>query len=217
MKTYYRKNLPHIQPVGATFFVTFVLKDSIPKSKLQQIKDEYKDKLQQLQTIKDEHLRNTKIFNLRKRYLVQIDQVLDKIRNGNHFLKRNDIAKIVSEQIHRFDGEFYQLIAYSIMSNHVHLVIDTSIQLSDDNNDDDLKNYTNLDQIMKRIKGASAFYSNKALSRKGAFWETENYDTYIRNEKMLKNVIAYTLNNPVKAGIVTSWKDYKWNYLVDSN
>ena len=35
-KPYYRRNLPHIQPPGATFFITFNLTGSIPKHILQQ-------------------------------------------------------------------------------------------------------------------------------------------------------------------------------------
>jgi hypothetical protein len=33
---------------------------------------------------------------------------------------------------------------------------------------------------------------------------------------MLNNVIAYTLNNPVKAGIVEHWEDYPGNYFVET-
>ena len=40
---------------------------------------------------------------------------------------------------------------------------------------------------------------------------------YIRNEKMLNNVISYTLENPVKAGIVENWEDYSGNYFVETS
>ena len=72
-----------------------------------------------------------------------------------------------------------------------------------------------LDKIMKQIKGATAQYCNKFLKRSGQFWERESFDIYIRNEKMLNNVISYTLENPVKAGIVENWEDYSGNYFVE--
>ena len=39
-KLFYRRNLPHIQPPGATFFVTFHLAGSLPRTVLQQWKAE---------------------------------------------------------------------------------------------------------------------------------------------------------------------------------
>jgi putative transposase len=46
--------------------------------------------------------------------------------------------------------------------------------------------------------------------------DRESFDTYIRSEKMLLNVIHYTLNNPVKAGIVDSWKEWPYTYIDPS-
>lgn len=39
-KSFYRRNLPHVQPLGETFFVTFHLTGSLPKSVLQQYRTE---------------------------------------------------------------------------------------------------------------------------------------------------------------------------------
>ena len=77
-------------------------------------------------------------------------------------------------------------------------------------------NYKQLDVIMKNIKGPSAWYANKYLNKHGQFWERESFDIYIRNEKMLNNVITYILENPVKAGIVENWEDYSGNYFVET-
>lgn len=74
--------------------------------------------------------------------------------------------------------------------------------------------FKSLDVIMKSVKGPSAWYANKYLDRKGQFWERESYDMYIRNEKMLNNVINYTLENPIKAGFVSNWEDFSGNYLM---
>jgi hypothetical protein len=32
---------------------------------------------------------------------------------------------------------------------------------------------------------------------------------------MMNNVINYTLENPVKAGLVNDWQDYHGNYFVE--
>jgi putative transposase len=49
------------------------------------------------------------------------------------------------------------------------------------------------------------------LGRAGAFWEHESFDRAIRSGKFEKT-LRYVLNNPVKAGIVSRWEDYRWNY-----
>ncbi|MGH9765501.1 MAG: hypothetical protein ACREDR_27685, partial [Blastocatellia bacterium] len=53
---------------------------------------------------------------------------------------------------------------------------------------------------------------NVALGRTGAFWQHESFDRVIRDEDEFDRTIRYVLNNPVKAGLVGYWKDWKWNY-----
>ena len=95
------------------------------------------------------------------------------------------------------------------MSNHVHILVDTSIQ----HHETKIEEYVQLDQIMKMIKGRSAMKSNKTLGRTGKFWEQENFDTYIRNNKHLNNVINYILMNPVNARLVKNWEDWRFTYF----
>ena len=145
---------------------------------------------------------------------MEYDHLLHEIKSGPMYMDDPQIMKIVKTEIERFDNDLYQLLAYSVMANHVHILIDTSIQLEDIKDYDELEmNYKQLDQIMKRIKGPSAWYANKHLQRNGKFWERESYDIYIRNEKMLNNVITYILENPVKAKMVEHWEAYAGNYL----
>ncbi len=215
MKTFYRQRLPHIQPIGASFFVTFRLFGSLPRSIIKELKVEYEDKIQDI--IKKDitsHQKNLEIFNLRKEYLVEYDSLLHKVNTGPIYLANDNIRAILQKQLHRFDNILYDLICYSIMSNHVHILINTSIQLEAINDDTELEmNYKPLDVIMKKIKGPSAWYSNKELNKNGQFWERESFDIYIRNEIMYSNVISYILNNPIKANMVKNWEEFPGNYL----
>ncbi len=214
MKTEYTQRLPHIQPVGATFFVTFRLFGSIPYSELKKIKEKYYVKIAVAKKIESSYERNLAIFNLRKQYLVEYDRLLDHIKSGPMYLANSQVLEIIKTEIHRFDNDLYELITYCVMSNHVHILINTGLQLESIENDEELEaRYKPLDEIMKRIKGPSAWYANKHITRSGQFWERESYDIYIRNEKMLNNVISYILENPVKAGLVQNWGDYPGNYL----
>ena len=214
MKTYYRQRLPHIQPIGASFFVTFRLYGSIPYAHLGKLKEEYQKKIMEAKCLKDLKAKNSLLFDIRKRYLFQIDQLLHKIVNGPMVLSQKEILDKTKQVLHRFDGEFYDLICYSIMSNHVHILIDTSIQIKEDQYFDEITDkFTTLDQIMKRVKAPIARFANTILNTSGQFWERESYDIYIRNEIMKSNVISYILENPVKAKLVESWEDYSGNYL----
>jgi REP element-mobilizing transposase RayT len=94
------------------------------------------------------------------------------------------------------------------MSNHVHWVIDTAVQLQGSN-----EMYKNIDKIMHSIKSYTATKINKLLGRQGTFWQEESFDRVIRHDKELQNILNYTIQNPVKAGIVENWEDFPHSYL----
>ena len=54
------------------------------------------------------------------------------------------------------------------------------------------------------------------LKREGAFWQSESYDHVVRNDVELKRIIAYVLNNPVKAGLVENWQDWPYSYVNEA-
>jgi len=65
------------------------------------------------------------------------------------------------------------------------------------------------------LKGYTANKANKILNRTGTFWQHESYDHVVQDEKELERVIAYVLNNPVKAGFVSTWQEWKWSYVQE--
>ncbi len=213
MKTFYHANLPHVQPVGGTFFITFRLEGSLPIQYLKKIRIELKDKIFEIKTSR--YLDpNVAIYNERKLYFKKMDWGLDQIYDGTDFLKEDKIAQIVSNKIHQYDGELYDLLAYCIMPSHVHLVFDTSVQLQVKEGLD-FKNYIQVSEIMRKIKGGSAFEINKILNRKGKFWQKESYDHYVRSGQELRNIINYVIKNPVAARLVEEWDEYKFTYLKE--
>ncbi len=214
IKTSYRRNLPHIYPVGATFFITFRLQNSLPYSIINKLKEDFAIKLIEVKAAQwlDP---NAEILRQQKLFFKKYDSALDKIHNGVNYLKNPKVAKIVADKIHQYDGKFYELLCYCIMPNHVHLLIDTSIQIQ---GKDPIKvtdkEYTQVDKILKLIKGGSAYEINKLLNRRGEFWQKESYDHYVRSGKELSNIIWYIVKNPLKAGLVKDWEDYKFTYYM---
>ncbi|HUR98602.1 MAG TPA: hypothetical protein VMZ26_11110 [Pyrinomonadaceae bacterium] len=70
---------------------------------------------------------------------------------------------------------------------------------------------------MKSIKGYTAREANKILNRKGSFWEAESYDHEVADDEEFNRIVRYVLNNPVKAGLVKDWRDWKWNWRNGDN
>ena len=69
--------------------------------------------------------------------------------------------------------------------------------------------------IMKSLKGYTAYKANRLLNRTGAFWEEESYDHEVDTPADLGRIVNYVLNNPVKAGLVDHWSEWKWSYCKE--
>jgi hypothetical protein len=44
------------------------------------------------------------------------------------------------------------------------------------------------------------------------FWQAESFDRIVRDRTDMAEKIKYTLNNPVKAGLVDDWKKWEWSF-----
>ena len=220
MKTQYRRRLPHIMPIGATFFMTWRLFGSIPVHVMKQIDDERQDGYDQLERDKIRLKLTQEEYNKRKymlehQHFHRFDDELDAAKEDSpHHLRDPKIAKIVEDRMKAYDQKWYDLIAYCIMSNHVHALLDFSIQLPKDNlTPFDETKYVQLNTVMKHIKGTSAANINYQCRRTGTFWQEESYDRYIRNERHLFQATDYICQNPVKAGICKNWNDYPFTFV----
>jgi REP element-mobilizing transposase RayT len=104
----------------------------------------------------------------------------------------------IFDAINFIDNKEYELYASVVLNDHIHMIINPVDKLS---------------KIMHSIKSYTAHEINKKINRKGKFWQDENYDKVIRNEKEFIEKIEYIANNPIKAGLSKSYTDYKWLYI----
>jgi len=226
-KPFYRRNLPHIQPLGATFFVTFRLAGSIPRPAFQQWKAEKDqleaEKLRILKSQNSDHLVSIEqtIYDQKREWFRKFEKILDNAQNGPVWLKDVRIAKVVADSMHHLDGKVYHLDAYCIMANHVHVVFTPlaiqpvradTVDSSDKEAQTQSLCYNSLSAIMRSLKGYTARKSNELLYRRGAFWHHESYDHAVRNANEWRRVVTYILNNPVKSGLVSKWEEWQWTY-----
>ena len=202
VKPFYRKDLPHFQPPDDTvFFITTRLDGSLPKESIDKFNEirEQEIKVVEASNISYQEKR-LQIDNAHKRFFGKYDDLLDKLIIGNNWLKIPAIAQVVIDSLHFFNNQRYELICFSVLSNHIHIVFEVK------------KEYA-LYGIMKSIKNYSAKRANELLDRSGQFWQHESYDRVVRDANELSRIIFYTLNNPVKAGLCKTWEEWAFSYV----
>ena len=92
-----------------------------------------------------------------------------------------------------------RILAYSIMDNHYHLVLENSIG--------------KMSECFKRLNGLYGMYYRKSAGGKGYVFQDRFKSTLIEKDAYLLQSIAYLLRNPVRAGIVHNAEDYIWSSI----
>lgn len=108
------------------------------------------------------------------------------------------LASMVVEQILRSATRFeFDVLAYCVMPDHAHLLVHGRSDRSD------------LHRFVKRIKQSSGqIYARTA---KEPLWQDSYYDHVVRPEESLSGIGCYIIQNPVRAGLVTSPLDYQFS------
>ncbi len=207
LEPFYWGNLPHIQPLGGTFFVTYNLDGCIPKHVFKRWELEFEEKYEQI--VQKFANPKSEIDKLHKLEFAKRDKFLDAQSHQDFVLKRKDIAQEVANSLHFWDNKRLELYAYCIMPNHVHVVL----RLFGEN---EIERPFYLQEIMHSIKRHSAKECNALLNKQGQFWQHESYDRLVRDGGELRRIILYLLQNPVKAGLCKEMRDWKWNYLKEN-
>lgn len=174
---YSRGYLPHCDEPDKIQFITYRLGDAMPKSVL----DAY-----------DEALAQGEIDTLER--MRKIEKYLDK-GHGKCWLRQPRIARIVEENLQHFDGARYRLLAWCVMPNHVHTLIETFEGIS-------------LEAVTHGWKSYTAHQINKIFRRKGRVWQAEVFDRYMRGPLHLARTIYYIDNNPVAARLVQESRNW---------
>jgi REP element-mobilizing transposase RayT len=108
-------------------------------------------------------------------------------------------AEIVQEQLISGHGDLYRLIEWSVMPNHVHVLIGMK------------EDSSSLPTIVQKWKGASAIQINRHHKRSGTLWMRDYFDRFIRDEDHFLNARIYIRENPVKAGLCEDPEDWPFS------
>ena len=116
------------------------------------------------------------------------------------FEKAKDIKVYISSMYSLSEEYNIKIIAYCIMNNHAHILLETPKV-------DDMSKY------MQRLNTKYGKYYNKKYNRVGFVFRNRFKSEGIYDENHLYNCIRYIYNNPVKAGICEDISQYKYtNY-----
>ncbi len=171
------RHLPHLYVIGQPLFVTFRLHGSLPPGR----------------QFSNHALPSGKAF-------VCLDRLLDNQREGPMYLRMPVIAELVANAIRTGQTE-YDLHAWVVMPNHVHLLITPHADVS---------------TVLRRLKGRTAHEATRILDLTGApFWQDESYDHLVRNSEEFRKIASYIIQNPVRAGLATSTDEYRWSSAFD--
>ncbi|MBM3749295.1 MAG: transposase [Acidobacteria bacterium] len=174
---FYRRRLPHWIPDPAAVFVTWRLAGSLPPARRDVRRADQTDPAGFLQR----------------------DQRLDRPDSGPVWLQDPRIAGVVSQALRYGETarQLYGLVAWVIMPNHVHVILEPRIALPD---------------ILRWLKGRTSRVANRILGRTGKpFWQDESFDHWVRSGQELQQLIRYVEGNPVRARLVEAEEQWPWS------
>lgn len=181
-----RGYVPHLNAPGVLQSVTFRLADSLPQERLRQLEFE----LTRLGIAERDRTRRLKI-----------DRWLDS-GMGCCVLSHTMVAEIVENSLLHFDGQRYRLACWSIMPNHVHVLVEPLIDLG------------RIVQTWKSFTTRRVMELGEALGLAipgPRLWMRDYWDRYIRDEAHFRAVVNYVHENPVKAGLVKTPEEWRWS------
>jgi len=172
-----RGYLPHRDEPGLTQFVTFRLADSFPAA----LRSEWEALL--------------KVEDAPKR-CEQLQDYLDKGK-GECLMRRPELARLVEDSLRFFHDQRYELRAWVVMPNHVHVLFQTGNE--------------SLSRTVESWKKFTAHEANKLTGRRGPFWFEDYWDTFMRDSEHELRTRHYIEANPVKAFLVREAKEWPWS------
>ena len=112
-----------------------------------------------------------------------------------------DLLKAVSEMFNA------QIAAYALMPNHYHLLLRTP--------------EGNINRIMRHVGGVYTQTFNRRHDHDGQLFRGRYKAILVDEDEYLLGLVRYIHHNPLKAGIVTTLKNYEWTshkgYLSDDD
>jgi len=189
------RRLPHWSQAGAVPFITWRTLDSMPAAVLDKwhasrgewlrqngINPKDPDWRNRLQSLEPSLVREflTSFWN---RWHDDLDS-----GHGACVLRNPELAKIVADSLHHFDGVRYLMFDFVVITNHVHI----------------LAAFPNEESMLAQCESWKHFTAtriNRQLDLRGRFWQQDGFDHLVRTERQFLYLCDYIATNPMRAGL----------------
>lgn len=181
-----RGYLPHFDQPRLVQAITFRLYDAVPDA----VVEAWQRELDWNESLPVSDPRRAELRKRISRY--------EDSGHGACWLRDDRIAALVEGALLHFDEQRYRLIAWCVMPNHVHALIEAQEGWP-------------LAGIMHSWKSYTSHAANKILHRSGDFWFREYFDRFIRDDQHFARAVHYIEENPVKAALVRTREAWRWS------
>jgi len=122
--------------------------------------------------------------------------MLKGIDGRNIFLEDEDKVVFIEKMIKAKEKAEFKIIAYCLMSNHVHLLLEESEEIG---------------TSIKRMTVAYVQWHNNKYGRTGHLFQNRYNSEVVEDDRYLVTVVRYVHRNPLKAKMVKQIADYQWS------
>jgi putative transposase len=195
------RGLPHWTQAGTVCFLTWRTWDSMPVEWVERWLEERAAWLlaHNIEPVGDwqarlHQLPSALMTEFNRTFAGRFESALDDC-HGSCLLREPTLAAVVGEALHHLDGMAYQLTDFIVMPNHVHL----------------LASFPDESAMLARCEAWKRFTAvrlNRALGRRGRFWQVDGFDHLVRDEVQFEKFRRYIADNPRRAGLKAG--EYLW-------
>jgi len=222
--------LPYPAPFHGVYFVTLRLWDALPRSFVQNLGLQFYHQQLELAGKPDAEFR---IHQVRKKLFTRFDEALDLEKYGPAYFRAPSLAKLLGNAIQ--DSAAFGVHAYSILPNHVHLLLEFQEPGSGTLDIDSFEqiNFEPLRKAIRTFQSTTESALQEALEHldkteetntfqaraspgmsapKPELWHPQSFDFQIQDTRSFEKAKRYILLNAAKAHLVDDWKAWPFTF-----
>jgi len=134
-------------------------------------------------------------FDYKGQYAYSI--TVDCYKNYHLFTEENDVSICLECLRFTMDKYHFDVYVYCFMPSHLHLLLVGRNEIAD------------MRKAMKTFKQKTGYYFKQKHQKN--LWQSSFYDHVLRRDEDIETVARYILNNPVRAGLVKNFWEYKFS------
>ena len=190
------RHYPHWELSDAIYHICFRLRDSVPRKCIKEWIGERNLLMAQMQLKKE--LDSMDIWRLQYYFSSKIESYIDR-GYGSCIFQDFESAKIMAETLQNKNGILYDLYAWCIMPNHIHVLAS-------------LCQGNTLTKMVGAWKSVSAHLLNRRRHTMGRLWNEDYYNRIIRTGDDYARIKEYIWKNPDVAGL----SDWPWRWMAQN-